>query len=267
VHRAAHQIAEQGWIFKDALAVRILGSDGEAMARDSAADPSRLRMRMFIAVRTRLTEEWLAAAVERGVNQLVVLGAGLDTFAYRSPFRDRLRVFEVDHPATQMWKRGRLEEAGIAVPDTLAFAPVDFERETLADGLKAAGFDRSRPSFFSWLGVVPYLTRDAIFSTLAFVAALPAESHVVFDYSDPPDQLSSEMKAFHDRRAAKVEAIGEAWVSYFEAGPMRAQLLAMGFTGVEDLGMRQIAERFFPGFVSTAPEKGGHVLHAAKARP
>ena len=96
---------------------------------------------MFIVVRTRLAEDALSDAVERGVRQVVVLGAGLDTLPYRSPFRDRVRFFEVDHPATQAWKRQRLAEAGIPLPSSLVFAQVDFQHATLAEGLAAAGFD------------------------------------------------------------------------------------------------------------------------------
>jgi methyltransferase (TIGR00027 family) len=112
-------------------------------------------MRIFIAIRTRFAEEALAAAVERGAHQLVILGAGLDTYAYRGAFRDRLRIFEVDHPATQAWKRQRLADAAISAPPGLTFAPIDFERETLAEGLKAAGFYPNEQTFFTWLGLVP----------------------------------------------------------------------------------------------------------------
>lgn len=262
MHRAAHQIAEQGSIFRDPLAVRVLGKDGESAARESAADPSRRRMRIFIALRTWLAEDWLAAALQFGVSQLVVLGAGLDTFAYRSPFGDRLRIFEVDHPATQSWKKERLSEAGIPVPPQLTFAPVDFERQTLADGLDAAGFDRERQTFFTWLGVVPYLSQEAIWSTLGLIAGLRNGAHVVFDYSDPPDRLSPKARAYHDQRAAHVEAAGEAWVSYFEAGKLRDRLIATGFTEVEDFGPREIAARYFPDRAHSAPDKGGHVLRA-----
>jgi methyltransferase (TIGR00027 family) len=154
-HRAAHQVLEQGRLFADPLALRILGDEAETVVREAEADPSKRRMRLFIAARTRFAEDALAAAVQRGVRQLVVLGAGLDTFAYRSPHGDRLRMFEVDHPATQAWKRQRLADAAIPVPDSLVFAPIDFESETLADGLAAAGFDPARQTFFTWLGVIP----------------------------------------------------------------------------------------------------------------
>jgi methyltransferase (TIGR00027 family) len=141
MHRAVHQVLEKGRIFADPLALRILGEDTEALVRDAEQNPHKRPMRLFIAMRTRFAEDALAAAVAQGVRQLVVLGAGLDTYAYRGAMRDRLKIFEVDHPATQAWKRQRLAEAGIPIPDTLTFAPVDFERETLGEGLAAAGFD------------------------------------------------------------------------------------------------------------------------------
>src|SRR5580700_465352 len=128
-HRAAHQVLEGGRIFADPLAARILGEDFDAIARDAGIHPSGRRMRIFIAVRTRFAEDSLAAAVERGARQLVVLGAGLDTYAYRGQTRDRVRIFEVDHPATQAWKRQRLAEAAIPLPSCLTFAPIDFEHE------------------------------------------------------------------------------------------------------------------------------------------
>ena len=220
-------------------------------------------MRIFVAVRTRFAEDALAAAVEGGARQVVVLGAGLDTYAYRSSLRDRLRIFEVDHPSTQAWKRRRLEEAAIPIPDSLTFAPIDFERQTLAEGLPAAGFDRGQQTFFTWLGVVPYLTEEAVWSTLGFIAKVRNGAHVVFDYGDPPASLPAELRASHDRRAERVAALGEPWLSYFEADELRAKLTALGFSQIEDLGPPQIAARYFPGRMIAPPEKGGHVLRAA----
>jgi len=261
-HRAAHQILEQGRIFADPLALRILGEDAETVAREAAEHPSRRRIRIFIAARSRFAEDALAAAVEKGVRQAVVLGAGLDTYAYRSALRDRLRIFEVDHPATQEWKRQRLEDAVIPIPNSLTFAPVDFENQTLSDGLTAAGFDPMQQTFFTWLGVVPYLTEAAVWSTLAFIASLPNGAHVVFDYSDPPASLSVEMRSSHDTRAAHVAELGEAWLSYFDADELHSKLMALGFKEVEDLGPPQIASRYFPNRVIHLPDKGGHVLRA-----
>ena len=264
-HRAAHQILDSGRIFSDSLAVRILGEDPDAIARRAEADPSRRRMRIFIAVRTHFAEASFARAVEGGASQLVILGAGLDTYAYRGPLRDRVRIFEVDHPATQDWKRDRLATAGIPVPPLLTFAPIDFERENLATGLAAVGFDPAQRTFFFWLGVVPYLTEDAVDATLRFIGTLPGGSHVVFDYSNPPHTLSAETRARHERRAARVSAIGEGWTSYFESNELGAKLQAFGFSEIEDLGPREIYSRYFPGAVPPSSDKGGHILRASTA--
>jgi methyltransferase (TIGR00027 family) len=199
-HRAAHQICEDGRTFKDPLALPILGAEPQAVLSSPLEAPAVRSMRLFIAARSRFAEERLAAAVARGVRQYVVLGAGLDTFAQRNPF-DGLRVFEVDHPATQAWKRERLAQAGLPPSASLAYAPVDFERETLAAGLAAAGFRAEAPALFAWLGVVVYLTRAAIFDTLAFIA--DGANEVVFDYGEPnaafPKHLQPRLTARRPR--------------------------------------------------------------------
>lgn len=263
-HRAAHQVLEQAAIFYDPLALRILGADAAAKVQEAAQEPSRIRMRIFIAVRSRLAEEALAKAVSRGVRQLVVLGAGLDTYAYRSPFKNRLRIFEVDHPATQAWKREMLAAASIPVPEWLSFAPVDFEEETLANGLASAGFDPSQQTFFTWLGVVPYLTGETIWSTLGFISAISAGSNVIFDYSDPPEKFTPQLRAYHEARAARVAELGEAWITHFEPADLHQQLSGIGFAEIEDMGPRQIAARFFPNRAAMVPEAGGHVLLATR---
>jgi methyltransferase (TIGR00027 family) len=258
--RAAHQVLEHGRIFADPLALRILGPDAESLVREAGDDPARRRLRLFIAVRTRFAEDALAASVAQGVRQLVVLGAGLDTYAYRTALGDRLRVFEVDHPATQAWKRERLTESSIALPSALTFAPVDFERETLADGLANAGFDPSTQTFFTWLGVVPYLSEDAVFSTLRFVAGIPGGAHVVFDYANPPS--TEHDGGDQEALAARVAAVGEAFKTYFESDVLSTQLAALGFRGIEDLGPAQIASLYFPKRAGSARSRGGHIVRA-----
>lgn len=263
-HRAAHQILEQGRIFADPLAVRILGEDADAIARRAEEDPARRRMRIFIAVRTRFAEDALAAAVNEGVRQLVVLGAGLDTFAYRSPFGDRLRVFEVDHPATQAWKRDLLAAAAIPITAGLTFVSVDFQRERLDERLAEAGLDPVQPTFFTWLGVVPYLTEEAVWATLRFIGGLPGGAHVVFDYGDPPATLPPELRAFHDGLASRVAEAGERLLTWFEPEQLRVGLLEAGFSEVEDLGPRQFAARYFPERAAAVSERGGHVVRAVR---
>ena len=184
MHRAAHQLVDPPPIFTDPLAMRIIGEEAATElreGRDVHTATESAGLRAFVAVRSRFTEDCLIAAMARGVRQYVLLGAGLDTFAYRGR-HEGLHVFEVDHPATQSWKRARLAEVLIAVPDQVTYAPVDFESETLRDGLARAGFDFGRPAMFAWLGVTPYLTRDAVMATLAFVASLAKGSEVIFDY-------------------------------------------------------------------------------------
>jgi methyltransferase (TIGR00027 family) len=262
-HRAAHQILESGRIFPDPLAVRILAESPDAITQRAEADPSSRRMRLFIAARTHFAEEAFARAVNRGTCQLVILGAGLDTYAYRGSLRDRVRIFEVDHPGTQAWKRQRLATAAIPIPASLTFAAINFERESLSDGLAQSGFDPSQQSFFFWLGVVPYLTADAVDSTLAFIGSVPGGAHVVFDYSNPPHTLTPGDRVRHERRAARVSAIGEAWMSYFESNELHAKLQAFGFSEIEDLGPRDICSRYFPGGVPPASDRGGHILRAS----
>lgn len=263
-HRAAHQVLEHGFIFTDPLAVRILGADAAAAIREAENDPSRRKLRLFIAVRTRFAEDSLMVAATRGVRQLVVLGAGLDTCAYRTTLGGSLRMFEVDHPDTQSWKRQRLLEAAIPVPHALTFAPVDFERQTLAEGLTAVGFDPALQTFFTWLGVVPYLTEQAVFSTLSFIASLPGGAHVVFDYGNPasPSTEQDEYAAAHEKLAARVASVGEAFRSHFESDALHAKLMALGFREIEDLGPVLIRERYFASRGGSSSDKGGHILRA-----
>jgi methyltransferase (TIGR00027 family) len=185
-YRAAHQTVDGAGIFADPLARTILGANANTIiAMFKAADPAQKRMRIFIAARSRFAEDCLARAVARGVRQAVILGAGLDTFALRNPNSEHgLRVIEVDHPASQAWKRKRLAEMGLALPASLTFAPVDMERQDLSAGLASAGFQPDRPAFFHWLGVVLYLPRAAVTATLQFISRV-LRSEVVFDYTEP----------------------------------------------------------------------------------
>src|SRR5579864_2716022 len=194
-HRAVHQMLEGGAIFKDPFASKILDEQTAASLNEMAADESLRPWRLFIAARSRFSEDTMADCVAAGARQIVVLGGGLDTFSLRNPFADLgVRAFEVDYAATQSWKRERIKAAGLIEPPSLVFAPTDFERQSLSEGLTRVGFKPDQPAFFQWLGVVPYLTREAVWSTLKFISSLPNGTQVVFDYSDPPDALSAESR-------------------------------------------------------------------------
>ena len=261
--RAAHQLLDGGSILADPLALRILGSGNQTsldFAQSHAAGP---RLRWFIAARARIAEDALNVAASRGARQLVVLGAGLDTLAYRTPLAADLRIFEVDHPATQAWKREMLSTEAIPVPDTLNFVPVDFERETLEVALRAAGFDPDLRTFFSWLGVAPYLSEQAMFSTLGFVAGLPGGADIVFDYVNPIASLTPAGREAHRALSERVAGLGESLQTYFETDRLCEKLRAIGFSHLEDVGLAELAARFFPPSERSAPARGGHIMHAA----
>ena len=261
--RAAHQVLDDASILADPLALRILGDDIQVSLDHARAHVSGPRLRWFIAARSRIAEEALTKAVNAGATQLVVLGAGLDTLAYRTPLAGRLRIFEVDFPATQARKREMLAAAGIAVPETLSYVGVDFERETLADALEAAGFAAAQRSFFSWLGVVPYLTEAAVFSTLDYIARLTGGSEVVFDYANPAVSVAPAGRAANQALAERVAAAGERFQSYFDTAPLCTKMSTTGFRHVDDIGPERVAARFYPESERAGPTRGGHIMHAS----
>jgi len=246
LQRAAHQLLETPRVFDDPLALRIFGAAGVRWLGENL-DRYRRRsaraMRAFLVMRSRYAEDQLALAVARGVTQYVVLGAGLDTFAYRNAHRG-LRVFEVDHPSTQAWKRGRLTEQGIDIPRSLSFAPVDFETQTLAGGLKAAGFRADRPAFFSWLGVTIYLSKEAVAGTLRAIARVKC-SQVVFDFAPPSDAIGAQERASRERSAAYVARAGEPWINFYRPGPLADELRASGYSTACFFGSDELNERYF----------------------
>jgi methyltransferase (TIGR00027 family) len=254
LHRAAHQLLDRPPVLHDPLAIDILGAE---LASDIRADPQRFEtdrhapyLRAFVAVRARFAEDQLARVRSAGVEQYVVLGAGLDTSAYRVTRPESpLRIWEVDHPATQAWKQERLREANVAVPDHMTFVPIDFEHQTLPEVLAAAGFDPSAGALFSWLGVVPYLTRSAILSTLGYLsAATQAGGGVVFDYSLAPEVLTPRQRAVFDALGERVRSSGEPFQSSFVPAELTRELRSLGFRFAEDfstdaLNARYLADR------------------------
>ena len=263
--RARHQISEDAALFRDPYAAPILG-EGEPGETDLAGEDSYARqLRLFVATRSRFAEDSLGVAVERGVRQAVVLGAGLDTLSLRNPHANKgLRVFEVDHPGTQRWKRERIAVAGLSVPDTASFVAVDFETEKLGDRLHLAGYRLDAPGFFIWLGVVPYLTRDAIFDTLGFIAGVPG-SEVVFDYSEPRESRPPAAQAAFDRRAARVAHIGEPWISFFAPAELASSLADLGFDELEDLDANATVARYPRSGARPSPGSGAHLMRARRS--
>jgi methyltransferase (TIGR00027 family) len=247
--RAAHQLYDRPKVLDDPLALRILGPGG-ALALLAASPvhfsaPAR-QWRAFLVARSRIVEDELALAVQRGVRQYVVLGAGLDTFACRNPYpAAKLQVFEVDKPATQAFKRERLADAGIVLPPSVHFVPVDFEGHALAARLRRAGFDADEPAFFSWLGVSMYLSAPAVMQMLGLVAASPKGSAIVFDYLVPLASLGSVERWSAQATGAMVALAGEPWRSHFDPVALAKALRGLGFSQLNDMDARHINMRFF----------------------
>ncbi|QGN35070.1 class I SAM-dependent methyltransferase [Microlunatus sp. Gsoil 973] len=240
-HRAMHQVLEGGRIFRDPLAWRILGTDHDGLVA-SGGYHDRPGLRILIAVRHRFGEDRLAESVAAGTRQVVVLGAGLDTFACRNPYPD-LITYEVDFPATGAWKQQRLAAEGIAEPVTLRRVGVDFETDDLRDRLAAAGFRADRPAFFLWLGVVPYLTRQAVLRTLRMIAGI-TDAEVVFDYACPVDHLSEQARQARSRFSERIQRLGEPMMSTFDTPELHDLLGDLGFVVVDDLDRDAIRTRY-----------------------
>ena len=261
--RAAHQVLDHGSILYDPFAMKILREDEKDELQFANAHPVASIGRLFTTARSRIAEDALSRAVERGVRQIVILGAGLDTFALRNPHGALgIRIYEVDYPATQAWKRQRLAEVQIALPPWLIFVPVDFERDDVGEKLVAAGFQQNSPAFFTWLGVVPYLTQDAIGSTLDYMASIQ-DSEVVFDYMEAPQAFSEEIRELVKERTEQLEKIDERWASRFDPSGIAAVLRSHGFCAIEDINFQEIASRFGRAVQGLAPGQAGlHVVHA-----
>ena len=267
LHRAAHQLLDTPPVFRDPLALEIIGPEARAALE---ADPRRFERRLLgaslrahLVVRSRVAEDALATAVAAGVRQYVVLGAGLDTFALRNT-EPALGVFEVDHPNTQNWKRKRMKIAGLVEPSNVAFVPVDFERQDVGTELAAAGFAPDRPSFFSWLGVTPYLEADAVWKTLRWVGETVGDGGgIVFDYGESPPKWNLAMRAGVWALSARVASAGEPFRTFLKPEDVATDLHARGFASVVDLDPTELNRRYFAGRTDRLKVRGmAHVVIA-----
>jgi methyltransferase (TIGR00027 family) len=261
--RAAHQLLDRPLVFEDRLALRILGREGEAQLQARLTEhqtPLMRALRGQFVGRGRYAEDALAEAVGRGTRQYVILGAGLDTYAYRHG-RSDVRVFEVDHAATQAWKRERLAEVGIDILASPSFAPVDFETKRLDDALDRAGFDERAPAFIACLGVSSYLQKQALYETLAWAASLAPESELVLDFMPEPSSQSPQMRAALQQVAAKVAAHGEPLRSFYAPEALAAKVLGFGFRAADVVPAELVNARYFESAGSNLRMRG-YLMHA-----
>jgi methyltransferase (TIGR00027 family) len=245
IRRASHQLYDaEPRVLDDPIVVPLLRKTYGAALEEAAGtvnERSSQGMRAWMVSRSRFAEDQLAEAVGRGVKQYVLLGAGLDTFAHRNPHAG-LRVFEVDHPATQAWKLWLIAESGIAELDSVRYVPVDFERQSLAEELQGSGLDVTQPTMFAWLGVVLYLTHPAFRGTLDWIGGFPEGSGVVMDYALPRHALPNDELEGRDLLSARVASIGEPFQLFFTPEEMALELAA--FREIEDVDTKEISARY-----------------------
>jgi methyltransferase (TIGR00027 family) len=205
--------------------------------------------RASILARARFIEDLVAERAAQGVTQYVILGAGLDTFAQRRPdLASQMRIFEVDQPGPQAWKRKRLVELGLGIPSFLRFVPVDFEAgDAWWTRLAEAGFDASRPAVVASTGVSMYLTKDATAATLRQVAALASGSTFAMSFMLPIELADPEVRPGIERAAAGARANGTPFISFFTPTEMLSFAREAGFANVEHVSAASLAERYFAG--------------------
>jgi methyltransferase (TIGR00027 family) len=245
--RAAHQILDNPKIFEDLLALRIIGAEAESKLRRSPAQfQNRVErtVRALMVVRNRYAEDELARSIQRGIRQYIILGAGLDTFAYRNCF-PLLQVFEVDHPATQAWKRSCLERAAIPIPASVTFVSVDFERQMMIDALEQSGFKSNELTFISWFGVVRYLSPKAFISVLtSIVSSMRPGSEVVFDFGSAPTLLQ-RLRGIPHRPIWAFKK--NASLTYHDPASLKSDLKRIGFVDVQLFGRTELNDQYCNG--------------------
>lgn len=267
IRRAVHQLLDRPLIFEDPCALAIVGTAREQEIRrdphGAAGGAVGRALRAHLVIRSRVAEDELARAVDRGVRQYVVLGAGLDTFSCRNPYPD-LRVFEVDAPATQAWKVERLRTTGLRPGGHTVFVPCEFASQSVVDVLLQAGLDRTRPAFFSWLGVTMYLEPATTLRTIEALAPLAAGGGgLVFDYSAPVESVGVVHRIGFKMLAGRLARLGEPFIGFFDPPALAAAARAAGFTEVEDFSAFDLTARFLANRSDGLRLSGlGHILCA-----
>jgi methyltransferase (TIGR00027 family) len=264
--RALHsQIDPAPHVFEDEVGLRLVAPDESWRRRPDMDSNFTKPFRASIVARARFIEDLVFEQVERGVGQYVILGAGLDTFAQRRPeMGSRLKVFEIDRPGPQAWKRERLVELGLGVPDWLRLVPVDFEAGAWWKQLTAAGFDTGRPAVVASTGVSMYLSKDAVASTLRQVAALAPGSTLAMTFLLPIELADPVVRPGLDRAEKGAQASGTPFISFFTPAQMLALAREAGFSEVRHVSAAALTDLYFAGRTDgLCPPKGAEELLVA----
>ncbi|KIF66749.1 methyltransferase [Streptomyces sp. AcH 505] len=248
--RAMHvQVDAPPYVLEDEVGLRLAGPDDDWRSRPDMDPRATSGFRAAMVARARFVEDLVVERSGHGVGQYVVLGAGLDTFAQRRPeIAARLRIFEVDRPGPQAWKRHRLTELGYGVPDGLRLVPVDFEAsEDWLERLTGAGFDPGSPAVVVSTGVTMYLTKDATTATLRQIAGLAAGSTLAMTFLLPTDLVQDADRGGLETSQKGARASGTPFVSFYTPQEMLALARDAGFSDVEHVSGASLAERYFSG--------------------
>ncbi|ROQ77970.1 class I SAM-dependent methyltransferase [Streptomyces sp. NBC_01260] len=248
--RAMHvQIDAEPHLFEDEIGLHLVAPDEEWRSRQDMDPRGTSGFRASTVARARFVEDLVAEQVGHGIDQYVILGAGLDTFAQRRPeTASRLRIFEIDQPATQAWKRRRLIELGYGIPDRLRLVPVDFEAggdwwQQLSD----AGFDTGRPALVVCAGVTVYLTKETIAATLRRLAGLAPGSTLAMTFMLPAELVDDADRAGLEATKPRARASGTPFISFYTPQEMLALARAAGFEDAQHVSGTELAHRYFAG--------------------
>jgi methyltransferase (TIGR00027 family) len=263
--RAAHQLRENGSVFRDSYALSIIGQTPETLLETEQASPLRRGERLFVSSRSRFAEESAMQAILRGTEQLVVLGAGYDTFCLRFKSNSNQILFELDHPETQRSKRKAIENIGATLPQYTHLIEIDFEKDALFEKLQSVGFREDKAAFFFWLGVVPYLKEETVFNLLGSLRRLP-DAEIVFDYGQDPNGYSGLRRERYQNMIDEAQNMGEPWLSFFEPQDLASKLRSLGYSEFEDLGVSEIGARYIPSWKLPPGTPGGHIMRARFCR-
>jgi len=245
--RALHvEVDAPPHVLEDAIGLKLAAPDAGWRSRPDMS-PFTRAFRASIVARARFIEELVTEQAARGVGQYVILGAGLDTFAQRRPeLASQLRVFEIDRPGPQTWKRRRLIELGFGVASFLRLVPVDFEAgDAWWERLAAAGFDSGQPAVVASTGVSMYLTKEAIMATLRQVAALAPGSTLAMSFMLPIELADPDVRPGIERAAEGARANGTPFISFFKPAEMLSLAREAGFRDVQHVSAAALAQRYF----------------------
>ncbi|MFE9884573.1 class I SAM-dependent methyltransferase [Streptomyces scopuliridis] len=267
--RAMHvQVDPPPHVLDDEIGLRLVAPEDDWRARGDMDPRGTARYRAGIVARARFVEDLVVEQAGHGVGQYVILGAGLDTFAQRRPeIAAHLRVFEIDRPGPQAWKRRRLTELGFGVPDGLRLVPVDFEHPKAGgswwERLSAAGFDADRPAVVASTGVSMYLTKDANEATLRQLASLAPGSTLAMTFQPPLDLLEEEERPGRLAVEKNARASGTPFISFFTPREILALARAAGFADARHVSAALLNERYFAGRTDGLRTSNGEELLVA----